>query len=217
MRKRLTALQSSEIIREILSQAKVIPVLTVTDSADAVPLARSLTDGGLNVLEVTLRTKNALHVIEEMSKLKQAVVGVGTLLNRRDVENAVKVGAKFGVSPGLTDDLIVACEENGLPLLGGVASVSEAMKVYDRGYDSMKFFPAESLGGVLTLKAIEAPLPQVAFCPTGGISLENAENYLAQKNVACIGGSWMATPDMIRNKKWSEIAHEATIAATLGK
>ena len=216
MGKRLTALQSSEIMREILSQSKVIPVLTVTDSADAIPLARSLIDGGWNVLEVTLRTKNAFHVIEEMSKLKQVVVGVGTLLNRGDVEKAVKVGAKFGVSPGVTDDLMMACEENGLPLLGGVASVSEAMKIYDRGYDSMKFFPAEALGGVLTLKAIGAPLPQVAFCPTGGISMANAKHYLAQENVVCIGGSWMATPDMIRNKKWSEIAHEATIASTLG-
>ena len=156
MGKRLTALQSSEIMREILSQSKVIPVLTVTDSADAIPLARSLIDGGLNVLEVTLRTKNAFHVIEEMSKLKQVVVGVGTLLNRGDVEKAVKVGAKFGVSPGVTDDLMMACEENGLPLLGGVASVSEAMKVY--GFLIWSLIPGLSAFRLPPLHAVGARL-----------------------------------------------------------
>ena len=216
MRKRLTALQSSEIAHEICLKSKVIPVLSVTEIEDAIPLAGALIEGGLNVLEVTLRTPNALTVVKEMSKVQNSIVGVGTLLNRQDVENAVEVGAKFGVSPGITDDLIAACEENGLPLLGGVSSVSEIMKMIDLGYSLLKFFPAEVSGGTLALRAIRAPLPEVSFCPTGGISANNADEYLALENVICVGGSWMATPNMIRDKKWHEIMNQANLASQLG-
>ena len=216
MRKRLTSQQSSEKMREICSQSKIIPVLSVSEIEDAIPLAVALIEGGLNVLEVTLRTPNALTVIKEMSKVRNSIVGVGTLLNGEDVRNAVEVGAKFGVSPGITDDLLEACAENGHPLLGGASSVSEIMKMMDRGYDFLKFFPAEVSGGVPALRAIGAPLPEVSFCPTGGISVENADQYLKLKNVLCVGGSWMATPKMVYEKKWDEIKNLANSASQLG-
>lgn len=217
MRKKITGKQSNLISREICSQCKVIPVLSITEIDDAVPLARALVEGGLSVLEVTLRTPNALEAIRQISYLKGVIVGVGTLLSRQDVENATKVGAKFGVSPGITEELVIACEDNGLPLLGGVSSVSDIMKMLDKGYDLLKFFPAETSGGVAALQAINGPLPQVSFCPTGGISVINAREYLTLKNVICVGGSWMATPQMIQNKDWSKITDQAHFAASLGK
>ncbi len=216
MGKRLTAKKSTEISLEICSLTPVIPVLSVFEVEDAIPLAKALVQGGLNVIEVTLRTPNALKVVEEMSKVKDAIVGVGTLLNKQDVENATKVGAQFGVSPGITEDLLEACEANGLPLLGGVCSISEIMKMLDRGYRLFKFFPAEASGGADALKAIGAPIPHALFCPTGGISPKNIKDYMALDNVVCVGGSWMATPEMIRNKKWAEIFNQANYVAKLG-
>ncbi len=216
MGKRLTAKQSTEIARNIFDKSPVVPVLSVTKVDDAIPLAKALTNGGLNVLEVTLRTKNALTVIQEMSSVKEAVVGVGTIINRQDVKNAVSAGAKFGVSPGITDDLVLACEEYGLPLIGGVSSGSEIMQMLNRGYNFLKFFPAEVAGGISALKALLGPFPQVSFCPTGGISMDNAEAYLNLKNVICVGGSWIATSDMIDKKDWFEITRRAKSSATLG-
>ena len=216
MGKRLTAKQSTEIARNIFDKSRVVPVLSVTEVDDAIPLAKALTNGGLNVLEVTLRTQNALKVIQEMSSVKEAVVGVGTIINRQDVKNAVFVGAKFGVSPGITDDLVLACEEYGLPLIGGVSSSSEIMQMLNWGYDFLKFFPAEVSGGISALKAFLGPFPQVSFCPTGGISIDNAEGYLTLKNVICIGGSWIVTPEVIDKKDWSEITRRAKSSAILG-
>ena len=216
MGKRLNAQQSSEIARNIFRQSRVIPVLSVTKVDDAVPLAKALTKGGLKVLEVTLRTQKALQVIQEMSQVKEAVVGVGTLITRQDVENAVAAGAKFGVSPGITDDLVLACEEYGLPLIGGVSSSSEIMQMLNWGYDFLKFFPAEVSGGISALKAFLGPFPQVSFCPTGGISIDNAEDYLTLKNVICIGGSWIVTPEVVDKKDWSEITRRAKSSAILG-
>ena len=216
MGKRLTAKQSTEIARNIFDKSPVVPVLSVTKVDDAIPLAKALTNGGLNVLEVTLRTKNALTVIQEMSSVKEAVVGVGTIINRQDVKNAVSAGAKFGVSPGITDDLVLACEEYGLPLIGGVSAGSEIMQMLNRGYNFLKFFPAEVAGGISALKALLGPFPQVSFCPTGGISMDNAEAYLNLKNVICVGGSWIATSDMIDKKDWFEITRRAKSSATLG-
>ena len=216
MSKDFKAQKSNEILMEICLQTRVIPVLSVFEVADSIPLAQALVEGGLNVLEVTLRTPNALKVIEEMSSVKGSIVGVGTLLNKRDVENAMAVGARFGVSPGITDDLLTACEENGLPLLGGVSSISEIMKMLDRGYRVLKFFPAEVSGGAKALKAIGGPIPQALFCPTGGVSSDNLGDYLALENVICVGGSWMATPDMICNKKWSDIFDQANYISKLG-
>ena len=216
MGKRLTAKQSTEIARNIFDKSRVVPVLSVTEVDDAIPLAKALTNGGLNVLEVTLRTQNALKVIQEMSSVKEAVVGVGTIINRQDVKNAVFAGAKFGVSPGITDDLVLACEEYGLPLIGGVSSASEIMQMVNRGYNFLKFFPAEVAGGISALKALLGPFPEVSFCPTGGISVENADQYLKLKNVLCVGGSWMATPKMVYEKKWDEIKNLANSASQLG-
>ena len=216
MGKRLTAQKSTEISLEICSLTPVIPVLSVFEVEDAIPLGKALVDGGLNVIEVTLRTANALKVIEEMSKVNDSIVGVGTLLSKQDVENAARVGAKFGVSPGITEGLVDACEENGLPLLGGVSSTSEIMKMLDRGYRLFKFFPAEASGGANALKAIGAPIPHALFCPTGGVSLENINDYMALENVVCVGGSWIATPEMIRYKKWSEIFNQANYVSKLG-
>ena len=139
MCKGLTAQKSTEVIRKICSKSPVIPVLTVDEIQDAIPLATALIDGGLTILEVTLRTPNALRIVEEISQMDQAIVGVGTLIDQKDVENAVKVGAKFGVSPGVTDHLVDACQDNGIPLLGGVSTACEVMRMLDRGYQIMKF------------------------------------------------------------------------------
>ena len=216
MNKSISASVSSKRIQEICCLTKVIPVLSVEYIEDAIPLGRALVGGGLKVLEVTLRTKNALSVINEMSKIAGAFVGVGTLLSEKDVQEAVEAGAQFGVSPGITSSIVNACEKEGLPLLAGVSTISEAMQMLERGYKTLKFFPAEVSGGVTALKAIAGPLPEVRFCPTGGINHNNAENYLLQKNVICVGGSWMAPQKMIEKKEWSSIQSMAEIASKMG-
>ena len=213
MDKSITPTESSKKAREICLVSKIIPVLSIQNIEDAIPLGEALIEGNLPVLEVTLRTPNALEIIKKMSTIKNAIVGVGTLINFQDVQGAVDVGARFGVSPGITNELITACEKLGLPLIGGVSSVSEAMKMLSWGYDVMKFFPAEVSGGIAALKAIGAPLPQISFCPTGGISLDNVANYLSQPNVICVGGSWIATPNLIKQKNWAQIYKLASEAS----
>jgi 2-dehydro-3-deoxyphosphogluconate aldolase/(4S)-4-hydroxy-2-oxoglutarate aldolase len=164
----ISPIDASRRAREICQLAPIVPVLVVNDLSKAQPLAEALVAGGLPALEVTLRTPAALDVIREMSQVKGGVVGAGTLITPADVTAAVEAGAQFGVSPGATDALLEACEEAGLPLLPGAATASEAMRLLERGYDMMKFFPAEASGGAPALKAIGAPLPQISFCPTGG-------------------------------------------------
>jgi 2-dehydro-3-deoxyphosphogluconate aldolase/(4S)-4-hydroxy-2-oxoglutarate aldolase len=195
--------------------APVIPVLVLDDVATARPLAEALVAGGLPVLEVTLRTPVALDVISEMAKVEGGVVGAGTLLTPQDVKNAVDAGATFGVSPGATDTLLEACEAADLPLLPGAATSSEVMRLLERGYRVQKFFPAEANGGAPALKAIGAPLPQVKFCPTGGVSPKNAPIYLGLSNTLCVGGSWVAPKDLIAAKDWSAIKALAAEAAAL--
>ena len=195
--------------------APVIPVLVLDDVATARPLAEALVAGGLPVLEVTLRTPVALDVISEMAKVEGGIVAAGTLLTSQDVKNAVNAGATFGVSPGATDTLLDACETADLPLLPGAATSSEVMRLLERGYRVQKFFPAEANGGAPALKAIGAPLPQVKFCPTGGVSLTNAPTYLGLSNTLCVGGSWVAPKDLIAAKDWSAIAALAAEAASL--
>ena len=195
--------------------APVIPVLVLDDVATARPLAEALVAGGLPVLEVTLRTSVALEVISEMAKVEGGVVGAGTLLTPQDVKNAVNAGATFGVSPGATDTLLDACEAADLPLLPGAATSSEVMRLLERGYRVQKFFPAEANGGAPALKAIGAPLPQVKFCPTGGVSPANAPTYLDLSNTLCVGGSWVAPKDLIAAKDWSAIEALAAEAAAL--
>lgn len=190
---------------ELCKIAPVIPVLIIEDISSARDLGEALVAGGLPVLEVTLRTKCALQAITEMSKIKGGIVGAGTLITYNDVKNAVDAGATFGVSPGATDNLIDACEEAGLPLLAGASSASEAMALLEKGYSVQKFFPAEAAGGAAFLKSLSSPLPQITFCPTGGISQKNALNYLASSNVECVGGSWVAPKEAIANRDWQQI------------
>ncbi|WP_353474599.1 bifunctional 4-hydroxy-2-oxoglutarate aldolase/2-dehydro-3-deoxy-phosphogluconate aldolase [Salipiger sp. H15] len=195
--------------------APVIPVLVIDDLAHARPLAEALVAGGLPVLEVTLRTPVALDAIREMAQVEGGVVGAGTLLTPADVAAAVAAGAKFGVSPGATDRLLEACEAADLPLLPGAATASEAMALLERGYTVQKFFPAEANGGVPALKAIGAPIPQVRFCPTGGVSMKNVGDYLSLKNVLCCGGSWVAPKELMMAGDWDGIVALAREAAAL--
>jgi len=213
----ITPQDASKRNREICELAPIIPVLVVNDASHARNLAEALVAGGLPVLEVTLRTPAALEVIAEMAKVKGGVVGAGTLITPADVKAAVAAGAKFGVSPGATDSLIAACEAEGLPLLAGAATATEAMKMLERGYDMLKFFPAETSGGAPALKAIGGPLPQISFCPTGGVSTSNANSYLSLPNVVCAGGSWVAPADLVAKGDWAGIEALARAASQLGR
>jgi len=181
------------------------------------PLAEALVAGGLPALEVTLRTPAALEVIAEMAKVKGGVVGAGTLVTPDDVTRAIAAGAQFGVSPGATDSLLDACEAQGLPMLPGAATASEAMRLLARGYDMLKFFPAEASGGAPALKAIGAPLPQISFCPTGGVSPDNANSYLSLSNVVCAGGSWVAPSKLVEAGDWDAIRDLARAASQLAR
>lgn len=200
---------------ELCQRAPVVPVLVIKDAAKARPLAEALVAGGLPALEVTLRTPQALDAISEMAKVKGGVVGAGTLLTPTDVKAAKAAGALFGVSPGATDILLQACEDEDLPLLPGAATATEAMRLLERGYSTQKFFPAEANGGAPALKAIGAPIPQVKFCPTGGVSLKNAHDYLSLSNTLCVGGSWVAPADLVDAEDWAGIEALAREAASL--
>lgn len=213
--KDMTPQDASARAREIALLAPIIPVLVVDDAAHARPLAQALVAGGLPALEVTLRTPAALDVIREMAQVAGGVVGAGTLLTPADVQAAKDAGARFGVSPGATDRLLDACEEADLPLLPGAATASEAMRLLERGYQMLKFFPAEAAGGAPALKAIGAPIPQVSFCPTGGVSMKNANDYLSLPNVVCAGGSWVAPKDAVAAGDWARIETLARAAAAL--
>ncbi len=201
--------------KELCSRVRVIPVLVVEELAHAVPMARALAGGGLSVLEVTLRSACALDAIRAMREVvPEATVGAGTVLTPADVQACEAAGAQFAVSPGATPALLDAVEEAGLPLLPGAATPTDIMALAARGYDTLKFFPAEAAGGVAMLKALSGPLPGIAFCPTGGISPANAMDYLALPNVLCVGGSWVVPKDAVARGDWSrvaELAHEASL------
>ncbi|MFW2587048.1 bifunctional 4-hydroxy-2-oxoglutarate aldolase/2-dehydro-3-deoxy-phosphogluconate aldolase [Sagittula sp. SSi028] len=207
------SIQSEKLCR----LAPVIPVLVVDDAAKAKGLAQALVTGGLPVLEVTLRTPAALDVIKEMASVEGGVVGAGTLLTPEDVQRAKDAGATFGVSPGATERLLDACEEADLPLLPGVATATEAMRLLERGYTVQKFFPAEANGGAPALKGIGAPIPQVRFCPTGGVSMKNVNDYLSLPNVLCCGGSWVAPKGLVDAEDWAGIEALAREAASLSR
>ncbi|OUS09004.1 keto-deoxy-phosphogluconate aldolase [Rhodobacterales bacterium 52_120_T64] len=213
----ITAQDACKMNREICGLAPIVPVLVVHDVSTARPLAEALVAGGLPALEVTLRTPGALDAIRAMSEVVGGVVGAGTLVTPADVKAAKAAGAKFGVSPGATDILIQACEDEGLPLLAGAATATEAMRMLEKGYDLLKFFPAEASGGAPALKAIGGPLPQITFCPTGGVSLANAMDYLNLSNVICAGGSWVAPADLIAAGDWAGIEALAREASQLGQ
>lgn len=211
----MTPQDASQAAADICALAPVVPVLVVEKADTAEELAKALVAGGLPALEVTLRTPAALDVIREMAKVEGGVVGAGTLLTPKDVENAKAAGATFGVSPGATDKLLDACEANDLPLLPGIATSSEAMRLLERGYWVQKFFPAEANGGAAALKGIGGPIPQVKFCPTGGVSLKNAPDYLSLSNTLCVGGSWVAPKNLIDAGDWAGITDIAAEAAKL--
>ncbi|MCB5409111.1 bifunctional 4-hydroxy-2-oxoglutarate aldolase/2-dehydro-3-deoxy-phosphogluconate aldolase [Pseudogemmobacter faecipullorum] len=213
----MTPAEQSKSAEAICRLAPVVPVLVVEDAARAAGLARALVAGGLPALEVTLRTSAALDVIRAMAEVEGGVVGAGTLLTAADVKAAKAAGAKFGVSPGATPALIAACEDEGLPLLPGAATASEVMALLERGYTVQKFFPAEQAGGAPFLKALGSPLPQVRFCPTGGISLKNAGDYLASNNILCVGGSWVAPKEAVAAGDWDSITRLAREAASLAR
>ncbi len=211
----MTPQDASRKTREICNLAPVMPVLVITHADCAIPLAKALIAGGIYALEVTLRTPAALDAIRAMAQVPGGVVGAGTLLTPRDVSAAKAAGAQFGVSPGATDMLLQACEDQGLPLLPSTATASEAMALLERGYSVQKFFPAEASGGAATLKAIGAPIPQVSFCPTGGVTPANAAGYLALPNILCVGGSWLTPSDLIDARNWDAIEALARAAAAL--
>ena len=211
----MTPKDQSAAARQIAALAPIIPVLVIDDLAHARPLAEALVAGGLPALEVTLRTPCALDAIRAMAAVPGGVVGAGTLLTPEDVRAAKAAGARFGVSPGATPRLLAACAEEGLPLLPGAATASEVMTLHEQGYDMLKFFPAEAAGGAPALKAIGAPIPQVAFCPTGGVTPQNAPAYLSLPNVICAGGSWVAPKAACAAGDWAAIEGLARAAAGL--
>jgi 2-dehydro-3-deoxyphosphogluconate aldolase / (4S)-4-hydroxy-2-oxoglutarate aldolase len=192
---------------------RVIPVLTITDAKHAVPLAHALFDGGLTVLEITLRTPAALEAIRLIKAHgPDADVGAGTVLSSQHAEAARKAGARFLVSPGFTSTLLDEAEQWGIPWLPGIATATEAMTLMERGYRMAKFFPAESSGGIAALKGLAAPLADIVFCPTGGIGPDNLAAYLATPNVVCVGGSWVAPHALIDGGDWTGITKLARAA-----
>lgn len=211
----ITPEEASVSSEKLCRTAPVIPVLVVDQIAHAQPLAAALVAGGLPVLEVTLRTPVALDVIREMARVPGGIVGAGTILTPTDVERALEAGATFGVSPGATDRLLDAAEEMGLPMLPGAATASEAMRLLERGYRVQKFFPAEAAGGAKALKSLASPIPQILFCPTGGVTPGNAADYLSLPNTACVGGSWVAPKDKVDGGDWTGIEDLARTAAAL--
>ncbi|MEM9230111.1 MAG: bifunctional 4-hydroxy-2-oxoglutarate aldolase/2-dehydro-3-deoxy-phosphogluconate aldolase [Pseudomonadota bacterium] len=211
----LSPQDASKLTLDVAALAPIIPVLVVQDIDHARPLAEALVSGGLPALEVTLRTAGALDAIAAMAQVPGGVVGAGTLLTPGDVKNAKAAGAKFGVSPGATETLIDACEAEGLPLIAGAATASEAMALLERGYEFLKFFPAEASGGAPALKSLGGPLPQIKFCPTGGVSPGNVGGYLSLANVVCAGGSWVAPQSAMDEGDWDRIQGLAADASKL--
>ena len=201
---------------QVMQDAPVIPVIVLNDVAHAVPMARALVEGGIRMLEVTLRTPQALACIEAIAKaVPQAVVGAGTLRSKADAQAAANAGARFAVSPGYTSALGAACRDLGLPLLPGVATGGEIMAAQEDGFTALKFFPAMQAGGSAMLKAWSGPFFDVKFCPTGGISLQNAADFLALPNVLCVGGSWLVPADALAQGDWGRITMLAREAVKL--
>ena len=201
---------------ELADHGPVIPVMVIQRLQDAVPLAAALLAGGVRVLEITLRTSVALACMREISRaLPEAIVGAGTLRSVADVQAALEAGCRFGVSPGYLGEIGQACRELGLPLLPGVASASEVMAASRDGHNFLKFFPASAAGGLPMLKALAGPFPDISFCPTGGISLETAPQFLALPNVKVCGGSWLTPQDAVDAGDWARITRLAREASAL--
>lgn len=200
----------------ILRAQPVVPVLIVDDAKSAVLLARALVAGGLTAIEITMRTPAALDAVKAVAgEVEGAHVGAGTILNSRDFDAAVKAGSTFIVSPGATRGILEAAKGSDVPLLPGAATASEVMALREEGYEVMKFFPAEQAGGAPYLKSLSSPLAGTLFCPTGGVSLTNARDYLSLPNVVCVGGSWVAPKELVAAGNWAGITTLASEAAAL--
>ena len=203
-------------IADILARAPVLPVLVIQRLDDAVPLARALVAGGLPVLEITLRTAVALDAIRAISAaVPEAIVGAGTIQRAEDLDAVTLAGARFAVSPGLTSSLARAAALASIPLLPGVATASETMNALDAGFTYLKFFPAQESGGTAMLRALAGPLPTAKFCPTGGVTPQNASKYLALPNVVCVGGTWMAPAALVEARDWKAVTQLAESAAAI--
>ncbi len=193
-------------IIEVLQISPIVPVVVIENIKDAVPLAQSLVEGGIHIIEVTLRSSCALEAIELIAKnVPKMRVGAGTILNPTQLEQAQNRGAEFLISPGLTIKLLEYAKKKDMPLIPGVSSSSEVMQALELGYSTLKFFPAEYCGGVKLLNAFNGPFKGVKFCPTGGISADNMHSYLNLENVLCVGGSWLTPKNLIQNKEWDKI------------
>lgn len=204
-------------IDALMGDGPVIPVIVIDNVAQAKPLAQTLVDAGVRVLEVTLRTPAALAAIEAMRSVPGAIVGAGTVTTPEAMRQAVDAGSQFMVSPGLTSTLAAAARDVSVPLLPGVVTPSEVMQARDAGFTRLKFFPAEPMGGVPVLKAYASVFRDVRFCPTGGITLQSAPNFLSLPNVACIGGSWFVAPADVAAGRWAQIGAQAREAASLAR
>jgi 2-dehydro-3-deoxyphosphogluconate aldolase/(4S)-4-hydroxy-2-oxoglutarate aldolase len=203
-------------IAGIVALAPVIPVLTIERAADALPLARALVKGGLRVLEITLRTSAAFDALAAIvDQVPEAIAGVGTVLTVQQFEQAQRAGARFAVSPGCTPALAAAAGSAGLPYLPGVQTVSEAMALAEQGFNLLKLFPADAAGGITWLRAVAAPLPDIRFCPTGGVAADAAPAYLALANVACVGGSWVTPKEAVAGHNRALVERLAFMAAAL--
>jgi 2-dehydro-3-deoxyphosphogluconate aldolase/(4S)-4-hydroxy-2-oxoglutarate aldolase len=201
-------------LEELLTLSPVVAVLAIEDASHAVPLARALVAGGIRLIEITLRTQAAPEAIARMvSEVKGAVIGAGTLLSPGQFAEVSRLGCRFAVSPGATEALIEAALQSGIPWLPGAATLSEMMRLKERGFALQKFFPAEAAGGVACLRSVSSVLPNVRFCPTGGIDERNMAAYLALPNVLCVGGSWIAPKALVEAGRWEEIEARAASAA----
>lgn len=204
--------------KSVMEMGPVMPVIVIEDATQAVPLADALLAGGIKVAEITLRSDAALEAVKRIADSRPEIcVGVGTILSAEQAKQAAQAGAMFGVSPGATDHVLSGAEDAGLPLLPGAATVSEMMALTEKGYTELKFFPASSSGGLPFLKSLVSPLPHLSFCPTGGISLETAPEWLKCQNILCVGGSWIAPKDAISDGAFDLITNNAKTASQLGR
>lgn len=198
---------------QLFNTGPIVPVLVINELEHALPIAESLVEAGVKVLEVTLRTPVALEAISTIAKhIPEAIVGSGTVTNREMLQRSYDAGATFAISPGLTKDLLKAGNDSDIALIPGISSISELMDAIDYGYDHLKFFPAEASGGVKAIQSIGGPFPDIKFCPTGGINLNNVNDYLALNNVVCCGGSWLVTDKIVKEQNWQEITKLAQSA-----
>lgn len=207
----------TEKLLSLLDGQPVIPVLKIERADDAVPLARALARGGLKVIEITLRTPQALEAIRRAaSEVEEAIVGAGTILSAKQFDEAAKAGSRFIVSPGITKEVLAAERESDVPLLPGAITPSEMMAALEAGLDFLKFFPAEQAGGAAFLKSLASPFAGLRFCPTGGVGVKNANDYLSLPNVVCVGGSWVAPDDLVKSGQWDAIEKLAREASRIG-